>query len=104
MLLEDRDHVLYYIEDVKTSEVYIGVTALLPCGNIFKSLKGRMQRHRYRAFEEMGHYKLCKALRSRSLKRFVYGVIDVVPGKRAAYDKEQQLIKTLRPEFNMWGL
>jgi hypothetical protein len=104
MLIEDRDHVLYYIEDVKTSEVYIGVTALLPCGSVFKSLQRRMQRHRYRAFNELGHYRLCKALRSRGVSRFVYGVIDVVPGKRAAYDKEQQLIKTLRPEFNMWGL
>lgn len=104
MLLEDRDHVLYYIEDVNTSEFYIGVTALLPCGNVYKSLQRRMQRHRNRAFKEMGHYKLCKALRGRSLRRFVFGTIEVVSGKRAAYDREQQLIKSLRPEFNMWGL
>ena len=104
MLLEDREHVVYYIEDVETSEVYIGVTVLLPCGNIFKSLCGRMQRHRYRAFKEMRDYKLCVALRNRDLKRFVYGAIDVVPNKRVAYDKEQMLIKTLKPEFNMMGL
>ena len=104
MLLEDREHIIYYIEDVETSDVYIGVTVLLPCGNIFKSLCGRMQRHRYRAFKEMLDYKLCVALRSRDLKRFVYGAVDVVPNKRAAYDKEQLLIKTLKPEFNMMGL
>ena len=44
------------------------------------------------------------ALRERGAERFIFGVIEVVRGKRPAHARETELINTLRPELNTFGI
>ena len=79
----DRNQVIYYIQDVVTLEYYIGLTALSFKGNVRRTLNRRMQKHMQRALAENKNWGLSRALRERGAERFVYGVIEVVRGKRS---------------------
>ena len=100
----DRNQVIYYIEDVMTHEVYIGLTALCFKGNVFKTLNRRMQKHMQRALAENKDWGLSRALRERGAKRFVFGVVEVVRGKKAAHARETELINTMQPALNTFGV
>ena len=100
----DRNQVIYYIQDVVTLEYYIGLTALSFKGNVRKTLNRRMQKHMQRALTENKDWGLSRALRERGAERFVYGVIEVVRGKRPAHSRETELINTMQPALNTFGV
>ena len=100
----DRNQVIYYIQDVVTLEYYIGLTAMEFNGNVFKTLKRRMQKHMQRALAENKNWGLSRALRERAAERFVFGTIEIVRGKRPAHARETELINTLQPALNTFGV
>ena len=100
----DRNQVIYYIQDVVTSDYYIGLTALCFAGNVRKTLTRRMQKHMQRALAENKNWGLSRALRERGAERFVFGVVEVVRGKKAAHSRETELINTLQPALNTFGV
>ena len=100
----DRNQVLYYIQDTVTSEYYIGLTAMCFAGNVRKTLNRRMQKHMQRAVTERKDWGLSCALREHGAERFVFGVIEIVRGKRPAHARETELINTLRPALNTFGV
>ena len=100
----DRNQVIYYIQDVVTLEYYIGLTAMEFKGNVRKTLNRRMQKHMQRALAENKNWGLSRALRERGAERFVYGVIEVVRGKRPAHSRETELINTMQPALNTFGI
>jgi hypothetical protein len=100
----DRNQVIYYIQDVVTLEYYIGLTALSFKGNVRRTLYRRMQKHMQRALSENKNWGLSRALREQGAERFVFGVVEVVRGKRPAHARETELINTLRPALNTFGV
>ena len=100
----DRNQVIYYIEDVVTHDTYIGLTALSFKGNVFRTLRRRMQKHMQRALAENKDWGLSRALRERGAERFVFGVVEVVRGKKAAHSRETELINTMQPALNTFGI
>ena len=100
----DRNQVIYYIQDVETQECYIGLTAMCFAGNVRKTLTRRMQKHMQRALAENKNWGLSRALRERGAERFVFGVIEVVRGKRPAHARETELINTIQPALNTFGV
>jgi hypothetical protein len=100
----DRNQVIYFIQDKVTLEYYIGLTAMCFAGNIKKTLNRRMQKHMQRALAENKDWGLSVALRTRGAERFVFGVVEVVRGKRPAHARETELINTLQPALNTFGV
>ena len=100
----DRNQVIYYIQDVVTLEYYIGLTAMCFNGNVRRTLTRRMQKHMQRALAENKNWGLSRALRERGAERFVFGVIEIVRGKKAAHSRETELINTLQPDLNTFGV
>ena len=100
----DRNQVIYYIQDTVTLEYYIGLTALSFKGNVFKTLRRRMQKHMQRALTENKDWGLSRALRERGADRFVFGKLEVIRGKRPAHARETELINTLQPALNTFGV
>ena len=100
----DRNQVIYFIQDVVTQDYYIGLTALCFKGNVRKTLTRRMQKHMQRALTENKDWGLSRALRERGAERFVFGVVEVVRGKKAAHAYETELINTMQPALNTFGV
>lgn len=100
----DRNQVIYFIQDVVTLEYYIGLTAMEFGGNVRKTLNRRMQKHMQRALAENKNWGLSVALRERGAERFVYGPVEIVRGKRPAHARETELINTLQPALNTFGV
>jgi hypothetical protein len=100
----DRNQVIYFIQDKVTLEYYIGLTAVSFKGNVFRTLRRRMQKHMQRALTENKDWGLSRALRERGAESFVFGVIEVVRGKRPAHARETELINTLQPALNTFGV
>ena len=100
----DRNQVIYYIQDVQTLEYYVGLTALSYKGNVFLTLRRRMQKHMQRAMTENKNWGLSRALREQGTERFVFGVVEVVRGKRPAHARETELINTMQPALNTFGV
>ncbi len=100
----DRNQVLYFIQDVVTEETYIGLTTMSFAGNVRKTLNRRMQKHMQRAMTEQKNWGLSCALRERGAERFVFGMIEIVRGKRPAHARETELINTLQPALNTFGI
>ena len=100
----DRNQVIYYILDSVTQEYYIGLTALSFKGNVFRTLRRRMQKHMQRAMTENKDWGLSRALRERGADSFVFGTLEVVRGKKPAHARETELINTLQPALNTFGV
>ena len=100
----DRNQVIYFIQDKVTLEYYIGLTTLSFNGSVFKTLRRRMQKHMQRALTENKDWGLSRALRQNGAERFVFGVVEVVRGKRPAHARETELINTLQPALNTFGV
>lgn len=100
----DRNQILYYIQNVVTKEYYIGLTVLSFKGNVRKTLNRRMQKHLQRAVTENKDWGLSRALRNNPVENFVYGPLEVVRGKRPAHARETELINTLQPALNTFGV
>lgn len=99
----DRNQVLYFIQDTVTLDYYIGLTAVCFAGNVRKTLTRRMQKHMQRAMTEQKNWGLSCALREHGAERFVFGMIEIVRGKRPAHVRETELINTLQPALNTFG-
>ena len=100
----DRNQVIYYIRDTVTLEYYIGLTALCFNGNVRKTLTRRMQKHMQRALTENKTWGLSRALRERGAECFVFGKLEVIRGKHPAHVRETELINTLQPALNTFGV
>jgi len=100
----DRNQVIYYIQDTVTLEYYIGLTAVSFKGNVFRTLRRRMQKHMQRALTENKDWGLSRALREQGAESFVFGVVEIVRGKRPAHARETELINTLQPALNTFGV
>lgn len=96
----DRNHVIYLIENKFTGEKYIGLTALIYNGNVYKTLRRRMQKHLQRALTENKSWGLCVALRTQGPESFVFSKLEVVRGKKEAHQRETILIAELKPALN----
>ena len=95
----DRNYVLYRIECVDTGDSYIGLTVAV--GRAFvRSVKVRWQKHVSRAFKENKAWSLCEFLRDNIDAEYRYEVVEVVRGRKAAFERERELIIELEPTLN----
>lgn len=100
----DRNQVIYYIQHTESGAYYIGLTALNFKGNVKRTLNRRMQKHLQRAMSENKDWGLSRALRQYGPQNFVYGVVEVVRGKAEAHKRETELINTMQPALNTFGI
>jgi hypothetical protein len=100
----DRNQVIYYIRNIVTGQEYIGLTVLSFNGNVKRTLIRRMQKHMQRAMTENKDWGLSRSLREYGGENFVFGVVEVVRGKKAAHTRETELINTLQPQLNTFGV
>lgn len=95
----DRNHVLYKVTCSETNDSYIGVTVAQ--GQAFlRSVKVRFQKHISRAKCENKDWTFCKFIRANSDVEFQYEVLEVVRGRKPAYQRERQLIAKYSPTLN----
>lgn len=99
-LRADRDHLIYVIINNKTGERYVGITAMAYNGDVRKTLNRRMQKHLQRAQAENKSWGLCNSLRKYGPKNFTYGLLEIVPGKKEAHDREMNIIGQHKPALN----
>ena len=91
----DRNYILYML--TVDSKTYIGLTVAQ--GRAFpRSVKVRVQKHISRAMVESKDWTLCEAIREAN--SIQYSVIEVVRGRKAAYQRERELIAEYTPELN----
>lgn len=91
----DRNYVLYclYVDGAE----YIGLT--VSQGRAFlRSVKVRVQKHISRAAVENKDWTLCNALRD--AESVEYEVLEVIRGRKAAYQRERELIAEIQPTLN----
>ncbi len=95
----DRNYVLYQIYCEDTGDSYIGLTVAM--GRAFlRSVKLRMQKHWSRAKCEKKQWELYSFLRENADCTFSYEVLEVVRGRKPAYQRERELIKEYTPSLN----
>ena len=93
----DRNYVLYRLE--MANESYIGLT--VANGRAFlRSVKVRVQKHLSRARREDKDWSLYTFLRSNEDVQVTYEVLEVVRGRKPAYQRERELISELEPTLN----
>jgi hypothetical protein len=95
----DRNYILYRLEDSQTGYSYIGLT--VANGRAFlRSVKVRVQKHLSRARREDKDWALYKFLRENQDVELTYEVLEIVRGRKPAYQRERELIAELEPELN----
>jgi hypothetical protein len=91
----DRNYVLYRV--TADGQEYIGLTVAV--GRAFlRSVKVRLQKHQSRAKCENKAWAFCAALRV--AENVEYEVLEVVRGRKKAYEIERQYIKEYQPSLN----
>jgi len=91
----DRNYILYQL--TVDDQTYIGLTVAV--GRAFlRSVKVRVQKHLSRARVENKEWTVCKALMNAEVIQ--YEVLEVVRGRKAAYQRERELIYTMEPTLN----
>ena len=91
----DRNYVLYRV--TADGQEYIGLTVAV--GRAFlRSVKVRLQKHQSRANRENKAWAFCEALRS--AESVEYEVLEVVRGRKAAYQLEREYIRQYNPNLN----
>ncbi len=91
----DRNYVLYRV--TADGQDYIGLTVAI--GRAFlRSVKVRLQKHQSRAKCENKSWTFCEALRV--AENVEYEVLEVVRGRKAAYQLERELIAEYNPSLN----
>jgi hypothetical protein len=91
----DRNYVLYRV--TADGQDYIGLTVAI--GRAFlRSVKVRLQKHQSRAKCENKSWAFCEALRV--AENVQYEVLEVVRGRKAAYQLERELIAEYNPSLN----
>ena len=91
----DRNYIIYRLSINGLS--YIGLTVLIGRA-VYKSVKIRTQKHISRALIEDKNWTLCNAIRNTELVE--YEVLDVIRGRKDAYQLERQYIRELSPALN----
>jgi len=95
----DRNYILYRIVCGNTGDSYIGVTVAV--GRAFlRSVKVRWQKHVSRAKCEDKDWNLCNFLREHTNAEYQYEVLEVVRGRKPAYQREREIIAELVPTLN----
>jgi hypothetical protein len=94
----DRTHIIYMVE--RDDDFYIGITAKTQ-STIQKSVLVRWNKHQYRANTENRNWPLYRAIKQFGAESFVVSIIDVIRGKKAAHQKEVELIKQYQPTLNL---
>ena len=95
----DRNYVLYRVSG--GDETYVGLTVAQ--GRAFwKSVKLRVGKHISRALNENKDWSMCKFLREaiEAEETIYYEILEVVRGRKAAYQRERELIAELNPSLN----
>lgn len=93
----DRNYVLYRLE--MNGESYVGLT--VSQGRAFlRSVKVRVQKHLSRARREDKDWSLYSFLRDNEDVVLTYEVLEVVRGRKPAYQRERELIAELEPTLN----
>ena len=91
----DRNYILYELR--VDNRTYIGLT--VSQGRAFlRSVKVRVQKHISRAFVENKDWSLCHAIQN--AESISYSVIEVVRGRKNAYQRERELIAEYAPKLN----
>ena len=91
----DRNYVLYKL--TVENQHYIGLTVAQ--GRAFlRSVKVRVQKHISRAVRENKEWTLCNTLRNAD--SIEYEVLEVVRGRKDAYQRERELISEYNPSLN----
>lgn len=94
----DRNHIVYEILGPEGS--YIGVTAKTET-TVLKSIRSRAAKHWYRAQTENKDWLLCGFLRTVPSKDLVdIRVRELIRGKRAAHQREREIIRAEQPYYN----
>ena len=95
----DRNYVLYQVTCEDTGDSYIGVT--VSQGRAFlRSVKVRWQKHVSRALCENKAWNFCEFLRSMPDADYTYQVVEVIRGRKNAYQRERELIRDVSPTLN----
>ena len=95
----DRNYVLYFVQCEETGDSYIGLTVAQ--GRAFlKSVAFRWRKHVNRAMNDGKDWKFCSFLRENPELSYTYGVIEVVRGRKSAYQRERELIGEINPSLN----
>ena len=98
----DRNHIVYRLQNTVTGESYIGIT--VSGGHTQKaknkSLLVRWQKHVRRALTENKDWLLCTSIREYGAEAFTREIIEIVRGKKAAHERELELIREYSPELN----
>lgn len=93
----DRNYVLYQL--TAENETYIGLTVAQ--GQAFlRSVKVRVQKHISRAKRENKDWSLYAFLRDNPEVQLQYEVLEVVRGRKNAYQRERELIAEYEPNLN----
>jgi hypothetical protein len=91
----DRNYILYQL--TVDDQTYIGLTVAI--GRAFlRSVKVRVQKHLSRARVENKEWTVCVALKDAEVIQ--YEVLEVVRGRKNAYQRERELIYTMEPTLN----
>ena len=94
----DRNYVLYQIT-AETGDSYVGLTVAQ--GQAFlRSVKVRVQKHLSRARKENHEWTLYEFLRENPEVELQYEVLEVVRGRKPAYQRERELIAEYEPNLN----
>jgi hypothetical protein len=95
---QDSNHAVYCITNTVTGEQYIGITV---CGNqVRRALKIRIQKHVRRALTENKVWDLCHSIREYGSENHVYGLLEIVRGRKPAHARERELIREFNPALN----
>ena len=95
---QDTKHAVYCITNTVTGEQYIGITV---CGQqVQRALKVRIQKHVRRALTEDKVWALCHSIREYGVEAHVYGLLEVVRGRKPAHARERELIRKFAPALN----
>lgn len=93
----DRNYVLYQL--TAENETYIGLTVAQ--GQAFlRSVKVRVQKHISRAKRENKDWSLYAFLRDNPEVQLQYEVLEVVRGRKNAYQREREIIAETNPSLN----
>jgi hypothetical protein len=95
----DRNYILYRVESPETGDAYVGLTVAV--GRAFlRSVKVRVQKHLSRAKQENKDWTFCTFIRDNPEVQLTYEVLEVVRGRKPAYQRERELISELEPTLN----
>ena len=95
----DRNYVLYQIVWPDSGDSYIGLT--VATGRAFlRSVKVRVHKHLSRARVENKDWSIYQFIRENEDLELDYEVLEVVRGRKPAYQRERELIKKYTPSLN----